>query len=293
MSVNIVDKRKINRDRSTENRQRFLRRMRKTIKEQLPGIIQGRAIKDIANTGGSVKINRKTIREPSIHHDQGGIRDIVSHGNKKYVIGDEIEKDPDGQGGMRGRQAGTGQSEDDFVVDISREEFLDFFFEDLELPDLIRTELTKLKEIKIEKAGFQPDGSPNNLSLIRSYKQSLIRRISLRNAIDEEIAELEERLKGNPLDGVANARLKELIKRKESLPLFEDMDLRYHASIKREIPIAHATMIMIMDNSGSMGLKEKTIARKFFWLLYSFLKREYDEVDMVFISHTDEAKEME
>jgi uncharacterized sporulation protein YeaH/YhbH (DUF444 family) len=311
MSINIVDKRTINHDRTTENRQRFLKRIKATIKEQLPKIIGGRSLKDIDKTGGKIKVLRKTINEPVIHHGNGGNNDRVLPGNDKFVEGDTIPK-PDGEGqGQRGTRGDDG--EDEFIVELSREEFLNYFFEDLELPDLTLTELSKLKEYKRENAGFQPDGSPNRLRIERSFRQSLGRRITIRSGIDKKIKMIENTindLEYSKFDQVAKytkgelleitseiskfkIELEKLQKRRERIPLFEEMDLRYQLSVRHEIAVTHATMVMIMDNSGSMGQKEKTIARKFFWLLYSFLSRQYEAVDMVFISHTESAVEME
>jgi len=301
MSINIVDKRTINRDRTTENRQRFLKRIRATIKEQLPKIIGGRSLKDIDKTGGKIKVLRKTINEPFIHHGDGGNNDRVLPGNDEFVEGDLVPKPDNGGQGPNGTRGDDG--EDEFIVELSREEFLNYFFEDLELPDMALTELSKLKEYKRENAGFQPDGSPNRLSVERSFRHSLGRRITIRASIDKKIEKLEAEIKflEHPdLDNSqelnlteAYAKLAKLIKRREKIPLFEEMDLRYRLSVRHEIPVTHATMVMIMDNSGSMGQKEKTIARKFFWLLYSFLSRQYEAVDMVFVSHTETAVEME
>jgi uncharacterized sporulation protein YeaH/YhbH (DUF444 family) len=320
MSLNIVDKRKVTSDRSIENRDRFLRRVKGAIKDQLPDIIKDRSLKDIDSQGGKVRIKRKTIGEPSIHHGEGGETDRVLPGNQKYVPDDMIPKPYEGAG--RGRRASNeGEGEDDLIIDLSRDEFLKYFFEDLELPHLIETQLSKLKETFRENAGFQPDGSPNRLSVVRSYKQSLVRRTAIRKTYEKELKELEEQLSGlaifdldledkSPAGVLAAlkdpsfsafprafdnevARYREILKKLSNVPLFEDMDLRYRSVITKEKPLSHATMVMIMDNSGSMGQKEKTIARKFFWLLYSFLRSEYDEVDMIFISHTVVAHEMD
>lgn len=310
MSINIIDKRTVNRDRTAENRQRFLKRIKATIKEQLPKIIGGRSLKDIDKSGGQIKVKRKTINEPFIHHGDGGNNDHVLPGNDEFTEGDRIPK-PGRQNGGRGTSGDDG--EDEFIVELSREEFLNSFFEDLELPDMALTELSKLKEYKRENAGFQPDGSPNHLSVERSFRHSLGRRITLRSSIDKKVELAENSLRDleySKFDKISNYSddelteineeisrlnlvLEKLQKRRENIPLFEEMDLRYRSSIKKEVPITHATMIMIMDNSGSMGIKEKTIARKFFWLLYSFLSRQYESVDMVFISHTETAREME
>lgn len=306
MSINIVDKRTVNRDRTTENRQRFLKRIKATIKEQLPKIIGNRKLADIDKNGGSVRVKRKTINEPFIRHGDGGSNDRVLPGNDEYVTGDAIPKQNGGSGG-RGTRGDDG--EDEFVVELSRDEFLNFFFEDLELPDMALTELSKLKEYKRVNAGFQPDGSPNRLSVERSYRESLGRRITIRSTIDKKVEKLEKQIAlledaipgGRTLSvdqhslllATAKSDLEKLQLRRKKVPLFEEMDLRYRLSVKKEVPVTHATMVMIMDNSGSMGLKEKTIARKFFWLLYSFLSRQYEAVDMVFISHTETAEEME
>lgn len=293
MSITIVDKRTVNRDRTTENRQRFLKRIKATIKEQLPKIIGNRSLRDIDKSGGRIRVNRKTISEPFIHHGEGGNIDRVLPGNDEYVDGDLVPKPDNGQGGPRGTRGDDG--EDDFIVELSREEFLNFFFEDLELPDMLLTNLSKIKEFKRQNAGFQPDGSPNRLSVERSYRQSLGRRITLRGMIDQKIEKYEEELTEAIGERLAflTKEIERLKKKRDKLPLFEEMDLRYRLTTRIEVPVTHATMVMIMDNSGSMGLKEKTIARKFFWLLYSFLSRQYEQVDMIFISHTETAVEMD
>jgi len=331
MSIVINDKRKVTRDRTSENRARFLRRIKGTIKEQMNDIIGGKSLKEMDKTGGNIKVNRKTITEPQIWHTDGGNVDRVLPGNDQYVPGDTIQKPRQGGGQGRGKNASDGpNSEDDFVIELSPKEFMDYFFEDLELPDMMKTQLTKIKEYKRENAGFQTDGSPNRLSVIRSYKQSFARRMMMNGVFKDRIAILNELLyvltnsemlavkmislpltidikeavietdklpergtfEHDLLVATVQAEIDHLHFKCENMAMFEEMDMRYRTVIKREIPIAHATMMMIMDNSGSMGEKEKTIARKFFWLLYSFLVRAYEKVDMVFISHTTEASEM-
>lgn len=312
MSLTIVDKRKVTRDRTTENRARFLRRIKQTIQDQLPDIINSRNLKDMDKTGGKIKVNRKTISEPQIWHSDGGNVDRVLPGNDQYVPGDQIQK-PRGGGKGKGRSASDDpeMSEDDFIVELSREEFLEAFFEGLELPDMVKTQITKIKEYKRENAGFQPDGAPNRLSVQRSYKQSFARRLTVVGSLKNKLESLEKELFNLKIDLETEKRkdFQEEIKNKiflieqeiestlirleKKLPMFEEMDLRYRSIVRKEIPVAHATMIMIMDNSGSMGEKEKTIARKFFWLLYSFLRRTYEQVDMRFVSHTTTAREME
>jgi uncharacterized sporulation protein YeaH/YhbH (DUF444 family) len=312
MSFTIIDKRTNTNDRSAENRQRFLKRIKGAIKEQMPDLISKKNLKDMDSSGGNIKINKKSIREPEFRYGDGGDIDRVLPGNQEYVPGDLIRRP--GQNGGRGKSGSTsGQTEDDFIVELSKEEFLKYLFEDLELPDMVETDLRKMTVTHRENSGFQVDGSPNRLSIVRSYKQSLARRLPLKHKYDKEITEKEDELfalqslvydvnsdinmrdfeadRMNKIDTLILA-IEDLKRKQSAVPLFDEIDLRYRSSVKRETPVMHATMIMIMDNSGSMGLKEKTIARKFFWLLYSFLRKEYEKIDLRFISHTEEAEEL-
>lgn len=297
--MNIIDRRRISRDRSTENRSRFLKRYKEAIKRQLPDILNNQSLNKSASGGGKVKVNKKTVREPFFHYDEGGSNDYVLPGNEHYTEGDLMPKpfQPPGRGNGRGPGAGTGKGEDEFDVDLNREEFLDLIFDDCELPNLAKTDLIKLKERKVYHAGFTSDGPPNRLSIVRTYKQSFIRRVPVLAELQEEIDKLLEELNSlTPLEAKRSSQLtQQILKLKEDMenvPLFDDIDLRYRSTVVQEIPKLHATMVLVMDNSGSMGLREKTIARKFFLILYLFLQRNYDEIDLVFISHTTEASEL-
>jgi uncharacterized sporulation protein YeaH/YhbH (DUF444 family) len=316
----IIDRRLNGSGKSTENRKKLLKRVRDAIKEQLPEIIKGRNATDMGKNGGSVSISKKSIKEPSFVQGKGGRRDYVLPGNERYVPGDVVEKPyGDGNGNGGDEASDDPSSEDDLIINISREEFLNYIFEDLELPNLVKKELSKVKETVKRHAGFQTDGSPNKLSVVRSFKQSLLRRFPIAASIKAKIEELEEVL-GNIDETVhpeihmeigpgvmldilpselffdVKRKLEDAIvylnKRLETIPTLDPIDLRYRQTLCEQVPSTHATMVMIMDNSGSMGLHEKTIAKKFFFLLYQFLKRQYEEVDIVCISHTGDAREM-
>ncbi len=319
----IIDRRKNIKGKSSENRQKFLKRIKNSIKDQLPDIISKRKIKNLGNSGEKIKISRnKGISEPVFRHGEGGRKDYVIPGNRDFVPGDTIPKDGGGDGDGRGRQGSDeGSWEDEFVIELSQKEFLDYLFEDLELPNLVDKQLKSVQNLKFKNAGFSKDGSPNKLSIIRSFKQSLSRRIASSSIIKKRINEYQIKLNSyneetNKLlnqDDLSDEEIKNLInKRKQELnsmawfqdfqrcylklnniPFFDSLDLRYKIKASFPTPITHATMIMIMDNSGSMGEKEKTIARKFFYLLYSFLNLHYEKIDLVFISHTTDAKIMD
>ena len=304
----IIDRRKAaNRDRTSENRGRLLRRYKGAIKEQLPKILGDRKLLDnIKGGGGKVTVPKRDLSEPQFVYGDGGLKDTVLPGNEKWTEYDTIDKPPGGEGDGGGTEGPDGM--DEFSIVLSRDEFLNLLFEDCELPFMLETLLAKQAEVIHENAGFQVAGSPNRLSIIRSYKNSKARRLSSTATIDAELEELQEefiRLSAEmvdnnlPLDHPTSVRVFELrdqiaerLRRKAILPLFDSSDLRFRSRVEKKVPKTHATMIMIMDNSGSMGEREKTIARKFFILLYLFLDRNYDQIDLRFISHTTEAEEL-
>lgn len=279
VSFNIVDRRKVAREKTSSNRQRFLKRVKDAIKEQIPDIIKNRGLKDLDKQGADIKVNRKNLKEPTLHHSGEGIWDIVRPGNDRFIPGDVIyHPQKDSEGGGHDGEDGV----DDFIVQLSREEFMDAFFEGLALPDLVKKELSAEVEFKKSNAGYQTDGSPARLHLVKSYLNSFVRRQVL-------TADLREQLK-QETDVVRKEELQAEI---DKLPLFEDIDLRYRSSKWDPVPSTHATVIMLMDVSASMGEAEKTLSRKFFWLLYAFLKRSYEHVDLIFVAHTTSAKIME
>lgn len=314
----------MSRSKTAENRSRFIKRYKDALKKSIQDTFMDKKLADAATGGGKAKINKsKTLDEPVIYHGEGGVIDRVLPGNKDYSEGDGIPK-PNrgyGQGPGSGDPSDSGEGMDDFTIFLDNKEFLDLLFDDLELPNLVKTALTSAKEVSYKHAGFSPDGNPSNLSVIKTYRNSLARRMAIRGGLEDELEELctKHELVANeyniliamrPDEQAATAdyellvphllaecvryeaEIAELKQRLENVPLFEDNDLRYRAKVKVETPSTHATMIMMMDNSGSMGEREKTIARKFFLLLYLFLRKSYEQVDMIFVSHTTEATEM-
>src|SRR5207245_3406616 len=121
---------------------------------------------------GQVSIPVKDISEPMLHHGEGGKRELVHAGNREFVVGDNFERPPKGQG--RGSRASdTGEGEDDFVFTLSREEFLKFFFEDMALPDMAKRHLAQIPDFKRVRAGYSIDGTPSNIHIIRIMRSSL------------------------------------------------------------------------------------------------------------------------
>ncbi len=299
----FIDRRLNPRDKSLGNRMRFLKRTRARIKEAVDKAVRERSIGDAAK-GGSVSIPSDGINEPFFHEsDSGGNRRRVLPGNKEFVTGDRIDKPQGGQGG-RGRQGGKdGDGEDAFTFALTEEEFLDLLFEDLELPDLIKSSLKDAKLAEPRRAGYSADGVIPNLNVLRTMRHSLSRRIALRRPSRGEVERLESRLaeiaelpESEELIAEA-ARLREELKRlkrlQRAIPFIDPIDVRYNRFTRVVVPRAKAVMFCLMDVSASMGEREKDLAKRFFILLHLFLKRKYERVDVVFIRHTHEAKEVD
>jgi uncharacterized sporulation protein YeaH/YhbH (DUF444 family) len=297
MSINIVDRRKSTRGKSSENRQRLLKRIDGQIKKALPDIIKGTNVKDLTSSNERVKIPVKGIGEPQFTYDKDtGDKEMVHPGNKEYSEGDMIKKPKSGGGSGQGKGSNDPNvTEDEFTVSISREEFLDYFFAELELPDLVKNHLNSLVDFKQKRAGYSNYGNPSRLNITRSYKNSMARRMAVGLFFDKKIKEIEEKLKTETDSSIIEDLEKELDKLKKmklSVSFMEEVDLQYNNFEKVSVPVTSAVMFCIMDVSGSMGEQEKDISKRFFMLLYMFLTKQYEKIEMVFVRHHTSAKEV-
>lgn len=299
--VRIIDRRSDSRNKSAVNRQRFMRRFKGQIRKAVADAIDGRSIKDLDN-GENVTIPSKDLSEPHFHHGDGGIWEQVYSGNDQFSTGDEISRPLGGGSGSGGKGASEdGESEDEFGFQLSREEFLDVFFDDLALPNLIKTQLAKIPEYKSHRAGFAADGVPTNLNLVRSMRSALGRRLALSGPHNARLRELHKEIEElevqTPQDEEAIRLLKEeatLLRIKiEAIPFLDTFDLRYNNRIRTPVPSTQAVMFCLMDVSGSMDEEKKATAKRFFMLLYLFLTRTYEHIEVVFIRHHTIAKEVD
>jgi uncharacterized sporulation protein YeaH/YhbH (DUF444 family) len=298
----LIDRRLQGKNKSAVNRERFLRRYKAQIKDAVGRAIKGRSITDIEN-GEKVSIPVKDVGEPSFGHAHGGVWETINPGNKEYQKGDQFNRPRGGGGSGRGKAGNSDQqSEDDFIFELSREEFMNYFFEDLELPHMVKTQLTATTEFKNQRAGYTVSGTPSNIHVLRSLRGALGRRIAVggssRKRLIEAERELEELLlAGAPLEDPQVVELKKLIHhlhtRLLAIPYIDPFDLRYSNRIKVPKPMTQAVMFCIMDVSGSMDETRKDTAKRFFILLYLFLKRAYDKIDVVFIRHHTAAAEVD
>jgi uncharacterized protein len=304
MMQSIIDRRLAGKNKSIGNRERFLRRYKEQVKEAVKRAIDGRGIRDIER-GEDIHIPRRDLGEPVFCHGQGGVRETVHPGNQDYVRGDRIERPKGGGGGGsgKGQASDSGEGEDDFVFSLSKEEFMQVFFEDLALPHLVRTQLAEVPEWKSHRAGFSSDGTPNNLHVVRSMRGAIGRRIAIGAASRGEVRELEERLallmlragdvEADREIAEVEARLVILRAKLGRIPYLDPIDLRFRSRVRVPVPTSKAVMFCLMDVSGSMDEGRKELSKRFFILLYMFLTRHYDKIDLVFIRHHTQAQEVD
>ena len=296
----IIDRRLAGKNKSIGNRERFLRRHKEQIREAVKRAVDGRGIRDIAQ-GEDIKIPKKDISEPVFGHGQGGKREMVHPGNQDYMRGDRIARPKGGGGKGGGKPTDSGEGDDDFVFHLSKEEFMQVFFDDLALPNLARTTLAETPEFKTHRAGYSSDGTPNNLHVVRSMRGAIGRRIALGTNSRRELKELEEQLAelkahpaGHDVEIAALEKEIEALKlRLSRIPYLDPMDLRYRSRVRVPVPTSKAVMFCLMDVSGSMDEARKDLAKRFFILLYLFLTRHYERIDIVFIRHHTQAQEVD
>ena len=311
MAHTVIDRRLNGKGRSSPNRQRFIRRVGEQVQDAVKEAIREGKIKDLS-TGSDKKVSIpvRDLKEPTFSHGEGGISDRVLPGNKHFSQGDRLRR-PSKSGGNGSGQGGPGDPyEEEFVFQLTKEEFLDIFFEGLALPDLIKKNLTSREEMSIQRAGFGKEGNPSTLNIPRSMKQSKTRRVALAankkrklRELENELASLQAQLEQTDDEelklaltmqiDVIIAEIDALKLQIKAIPYVDDVDLRYNRWEKKPQPVTKAVMFCIMDVSGSMGEWEKEMAKSFFILLYLFLTREYTHVDIVFIRHHTTAKEVE
>jgi uncharacterized sporulation protein YeaH/YhbH (DUF444 family) len=302
--LDIIDRRPNPHGKNLENRQRVLARARAAVARATRQAIDQGTLREVGRDQ-TVVIPADTLREPSFHTIfTSGQRQGVLPGNRSFSTGDRLPRPPRGGGGGGGDGQGSGQdaedSEDNFRFVLTRDEFLDLFFEDLELPDLVKRQIVTTETMAPVRAGSSLDGAPSQIDMGRTMRQSMARRIGLRRpktaevlALEAEIAALEQSGETPERLPVLRAELALALRRLARVPWIDPVDLRYRRFTLVPKPSARAVMFCLMDVSGSMTEQMKDLAKRFFLLLHVFLERRYKHVDLVFIRHTEVAEEVD
>ncbi len=301
---NFIDRRLNPKERSLGNRRRFVKRVHDELKRAINDQVRSDRIVDV-DTAHNVSVRRRAGDEPSFRNSSStGEREHVLPGNERFSAGDRIGKPESGGGQGMGGGPGRGQGEDDFLFVLSRDEVLDLFFEDLELPDMVKLNLRETVIFKPHRVGFTTLGTPSNINVGRTMRNSFGRRIALRRpgekdyrALADEIAALGAKGSLSQPERRRLAALREeleaLERRRKRIAYVDPVDVRFNRFERQPLPNASAVMFCLMDVSASMGEREKDLAKRFFVLLHLFLKRRYERIDIVFVRHTDEAREVD
>jgi uncharacterized sporulation protein YeaH/YhbH (DUF444 family) len=299
--ANFIDRRLNSKNKSTVNRQRFLRRYKNQIKKSVSDAINKRGVTDI-DSGENIIIPQRNLSEPVFHQGKGGIKDRVHPGNDQFSTGDKIPRpQQQGQGAGEGDASNSGEGDDDFTFSISKEEYLNLLFEDLELPNLEKNQLDKLIEYKTVRSGFCAEGVASNIDIVKSLQGSIARRVAMTSSKRKQLKKLEETLLTLNEDKHDNIQQKrklteEIVALKNKItkvPFIDTFDLRFRNYTKQAVPTSKAVMFCLMDVSGSMDQATKEMAKRFYILLYLFLSRTYKNIDVIYIRHHTQAKEVD
>ena len=299
--ANFIDRRLNGKNKSSVNRQRFMQRYKKQIKTAVSDAITQRSVTDV-ETGESISIPTRDLNEPNFHYGEGGVKERVHPGNDQFHRGDKIERPPSQGGGAgQGNASDSGEGQDEFQFQISKDEYLDLLFEDLELPNLQKNHVSTLVEYKTSRAGFTTVGLPNNINIVRSLQKSQARRIAMSASKRRKLHEMEQQLAELERQPIGHDReirqLKEDIDKIKQLianvPFIDTFDLMFNNYVRHPVPTSRAVMFCLMDVSGSMDQATKDMAKRFYILLYLFLTRTYKTIDVVYIRHHTQAKEVD
>ena len=280
-------------DKTSADRQRFIRRSRQQLKEAVRKAVSVKDMKSLEN--GRVRVPVKDMNEPIFQTDrETGKHERVYTGNKEFVPGDTIPRPENGGKGSGNKASDSGEGEDDFSFELTPEEFFDLLFEDMALPDLKR-QMAQITQIRRKRAGFVTSGNPAQLDVKHTYKFAFARHKALGRPSLTALEDLKEQC-DNETDPVAKEQLlrdyTDALARKASVPLIDDIDLRYRNYPPKPEPITKAVMVAILDVSGSMDEHRKDLAKRFFLLLYVWLMKQYEgKVEIVYLRHTTTAKE--
>ncbi len=261
--MDIIDRRSNPHGKNLENRQRVLTRARQAMAKAARAAIDKGTLRELGH-GETVTVPADVLHEPSFHTVfSGGERHLVLSGNKEFSAGDRLKRPPGGKGGGgsgAGDGQGDGESEDEFRFVLTRDEFLDLFFEDLELPDLVKNQVVAAETTAPARAGLSMDGSPSRVDMSRTMRQSLARRIGLRRPKTDAVRELEAEIARLEATGEDVDRLRALrgelelaLRKLARVPWVDPIDMRYRRFQQQPKPSARAVMFCLMDVSGSMS----------------------------------------
>jgi hypothetical protein len=248
-------------DRSAGDRLRHRQKVRQAIRNNIADIIAEESIigKD---SNRVVKVPIRGVKEYRFVYGENA-PGVGQGGDGDVQPGQTVSQ---GKKGAQGQQAGDQPGVDYYETEVSLDELIELMFEDLELPDLDRKQLRQMEvERQFRQKGYRKKGIRVRLDKKRTARSRVKRK------------KAAQRARGFVQVG--------------RFPFHED-DLHYHHTVTEIRRESNAVVLCIMDTSGSMDTMKKYLARSFFFLLYRFLCTRYQNVEIVFIAHHTEAREV-
>lgn len=254
-------------DRSSADRSRHRKKIERAIKDSIRDVVAEESI--IGQSGNKkVRIPVKGIREHRfVYGSNENNKKVGSAQGHDIKEGQQIGKRQKQRGQGNGDKAGNEAGEEMYEIEMSLEELAEYLFADLNLPDLEKKRFKFITEEKMKRKGKRPYGIRPRLSKKETIKQKIRRK--------------KAAIKAGTHDPESDDRF-----------TFHESDLRYKHIAPVQKDNTTAVIFFIMDVSGSMTKSKKFLARSFFFLLYQFINHRYSSVDVVFISHTSEAFEV-
>ena len=256
----IIDRRKSPQGKSIINRQRFLTRYKKQLKERIAGMLGDIKIRDTSQEK-TINIKHDPTLEPHFKYKvMSGKTTMILQQNRHYTKGDKVRLLYQLLAGMSfdGEDSDEGILNDEFEFILSKEEFLHLLFEDMELPNQEKKTLFKTKTLEWKSKGYKKQGAINQLAIKKTFEMSFARRKAT----------------------------------KKEDPFICEEDLRYRNKVRESEYTSKCVMFCVLDVSGSMDEYLKGLSKKFFILLDLFLQSKYDTVDIIFIRHHNKAVEV-
>ena len=254
-------------DRSSADRSRHRKKIERAIKDSIRDVVAEESI--IGQNGNKkVRIPVKGIREHRfVYGSNENNKKVGSAQGHDIKEGQQIGKKQKQRGQGNGDKAGNEAGEEMYEIEMSLEELAEYLFADLNLPDLEKKRFKFITEEKMKRKGKRPYGIRPRLSKKETIKQKIRRK--------------KAAIKAGTHDPESDDRF-----------TFHESDLRYKHIAPVQKDNTTAVIFFIMDVSGSMTKSKKFLARSFFFLLYQFINHRHSSVDVVFISHTSEAFEV-
>lgn len=261
----IYDSREKSRSDYLINRKLFMDRYKENLKHRVNEALGKGKIADSNKDQKKQWIEAEDLEERHIGRARLPSDYYIVAGNDQYKVGDYvfIENNSEGEGDGGGQGCGNGGTgADDFSFVLTKDEILELYFDDLELPDMVKKSLLKSKNKEWVNTGYSKEGIPPRLSIKKTFEQAIARRIANKREDDEETG--------------------------RKSPFLDEEDMRYIRREYRILPQTHAVMFCLMDVSASMGEHEKYLAKKFYILLHLFLSKFYTDIEVVFIKYHSE-----